>query len=720
LSLELQYERGHFCCALTRGNGIVGDDVTANVRGMRGFVPTLTAEWGPCGNLPFTGGVRGEVIMHKDIHRSHYPTHANCRNTVNGILKRKDGRGRTHLHIVCYDAVPGTPGKPFTGSLPFADETEKLAWLARQGFVTVHSHRCANAQEVVALRSEIMRTRELLPYSIDGLVVKSTDLDFQDAQLPRPKKQIAFKFSTQEAITTLRDVQWQTSGVTYTPIGITDPVRLAGTTVKRANLCNPNMLTKLCLKIGSHVLISKRGEIIPKIEALVSTPAHAQEIHIPTQCTSCNTVLENSGSRLFCPNVNCPLLSHHRITRWIECLEIKHVGTELIQRLFEEKKVRRIPDLYTLTCEDLIEIEHVGNATAKKILEAIHHKKEIALQTFIAGFGIEGIGETMGEKLICAGFDTLEKVLHATTETLESIYQFGTELAKSVVTGIARVKDDMCELLDRGFVRILAKQQAESPLRGKSFCFSGSLRNGDRATIHRIRALGGVVRTSVTRDLSYLIFESLSQPYRTAQKLKKEQGVALEIISEDEFCRLLDQASASCTHTGETVHPLQGKSFYFSGASRSMNHKHAQEKVRALGGDVASSVTAQLDYLVFYSQSTRYRTACALGIQIISEETLHKLIATAQSPLHTDAHVHAPLHGMSFCFSGDLDGMTRAQAIALVQRLGGTVKTAVSTQLTYLVSNDPHGQSRKCQNAVRCGVRIISEHVFLALCTPGT
>ena len=166
---------------------------------------------------------------------------------------------------------------------------------------TISVTRCAGVREVIDYRAHVMDIRSTIPYDIDGLVVKNDRIDTADLSRARPEKQIAFKFSLEEAVTALRSVEWSESGVTYTPIALIDPVQLAGTTVKRANLCNPNMIAELNLKIGSRVLVTKRGEIIPKIEALIENPDSSVPIEQPCRCGSCGTALRDEGTRLYCP-----------------------------------------------------------------------------------------------------------------------------------------------------------------------------------------------------------------------------------------------------------------------------------------------------------------------------------------------------------------------------------------------------------------------------------
>ena len=538
-SMELQYEKGRLIRAVTRGDGKIGDDITANVKKMQGVVLELKGDSAPTGAAPFSGGVRGEVLMTKEVLHRFYPDKKNCRNAANGLMKRKDGSGSEHLEIICYDAAAGTIGHPFTEPAPFTTETEKLNWLKTQGFLQVPVTRCGSVREVIDYRAHIMDIRSTIPYDIDGLVIKNDLIDIADLSRARPEKQIAFKFSLEEAITALRSVEWSESGVTYTPIALIDPVQLAGTTVKRANLCNPNMIAELNLKIGSRVLVTKRGEIIPKIEALIENPASAKPIEQPSRCTSCGTVLRDEGTRLYCPNPACPKLIHHRIEKWIDTLDIQDFGTTLIKRLFDTQRIRSVSDLYTLTVEELAAFERMGQKSAEKVYRALHAKREIPLPVFVAGFDIEGIGRTMMEKLVDAGFDTLEKLLVASEEDFAAVYQFGSVLAHTLTAGLREVKDEMLRLTGLGIIVIQPPVSAQEnlPLAGKSFCFTGELNSLKRKEAEAmVQQKGGTVKSSVTKGLTYLVTNT---PDSGSSKNKKAQELGTVIITEEEFLKLL-------------------------------------------------------------------------------------------------------------------------------------------------------------------------------------
>ncbi|HPK79224.1 MAG TPA: NAD-dependent DNA ligase LigA [Rectinema sp.] len=526
-SIELQYDEGGFARAVTRGDGVIGDDITPNAVRMNG-VPNRLPE-------PFTGSVRGEVLMSKRVHASKYSDKANCRNAANGLMKRKDGQGVEDLDIVCYDAVGRLP----TGEA-FSTEREKIAWLKRMGFNVVPTIECKSPEEIIVYRAKIMELRPTLEYDIDGLVVKGDRIDFEDMNKMRPELQIAFKFSPEEAVTTLIAVEWSESGTTVTPIGIVEPVRLAGTTVQRANLANPGIIRSMDLRIGSKVVITKRGEIIPKIESLVENPKDAIPIPIPSHCSICGAGLIDEDTRLYCPNPECPGKAYHRLEKWLSVIDIKDIGSTLLKRLFEAKRVVRIPDLYTLTMNDLISFERIGRKSAQKILRNIRERNEVSLSQFIAGFDIEGIGLLMAEKLIEAGYDTLDKILAASPADFEKIAGFAEISAKTLYEGLRLVEEDMRKLVDSGYVRIrppLPKtQRTANPVSGNSFCFTGELRSMKRSEAEKlVREKGGIIKSSVTKDLDYLV---TNDPSSGSEKNRKAKELSIKIIDEEQFLEM--------------------------------------------------------------------------------------------------------------------------------------------------------------------------------------
>ncbi|HPC71667.1 MAG TPA: NAD-dependent DNA ligase LigA [Treponema sp.] len=530
-SLELQYEAGRLTRAVTRGDGVIGDDITANARRMKGVLSTL--------DVPFTGGVRGEVLMPRAIWQSKYKDKANCRNAANGIMRRKDGAGCEDLELVCYDV-----SDPSNDAL-FTDELEKIHWLEARGFMVTPAKVFTDIEAIISYREEVSAQRDSLPYDIDGLVVKDLKTDMADLRRARPERQIAFKFDLEEAISILRAVEWSESGSTYTPIGMVDPVRLAGTTVQRANLNNPDMIRALGLKIGSPVRVVKRGEIIPKIEGLAVSaldsvdPHSLKDISFPDRCGTCGSILVDAGTRLYCPNLQCPKRLHHRIEKWISVLDIREFGDKLLQRLFESGRLTRIADLYTLTEEELSAMERMGELSAKKVIRHLRTPRTLSLAAFIAGFDFDGVGELIMERVTSAGYNTLDKLRAATVEQLSQVFGLGEITARTIVEGLKETREDMDAVLATGIITIAAPPPEESQvLRGYSFCFTGELQSMKRSEAEeKIKALGAQAKSSVVKDLSFLV---TNDPGSGSSKNQKARELGIPVINEEQFLELLE------------------------------------------------------------------------------------------------------------------------------------------------------------------------------------
>ena len=520
-SMELQYRDGRFTHGVTRGDGQTGDDITANVRRMRGVVPELPDQ--------FTGAVRGEVIMEHAVHQEHYPDKANCRNAANGVMKRKDGVGAELLLVMCYDAhVDGD-------TTPFEDEISKLEWIASCGFTMVPWRVFDDPEEIIAYRDQVTEDRAALDFDIDGLVVKGPEIDWADMQRARPQKQIAFKFSAEEALSVLRDVEWSPSGHLYTPVAMLDPVALAGTTVRRASLVHPELIAEMGLRINSEVIVSKRGDIIPKIERLVRHLDDNRMIDVPEHCETCGATLVNEGKRLYCPNLRCPKRDYHRVRKWLDTLEIRDFGDALLGKLFDAGMVREIADLYALAWEQLASFEGVGEVSARKVLGNLHAVDEVPLARFIAGFDIFGIAELKVQKLVDGGFTSLEELRSAAVEELAACDGIADTTARQISQGLHEVADKMDAVLATGSVRISSTGTAErtQPLAGLSFCFTGTLATMKRSDAERlVRELGGEARSSVSGALSYLV---TNEPEASSSKLRKARDARVSVISEDEF-----------------------------------------------------------------------------------------------------------------------------------------------------------------------------------------
>lgn len=531
-SLELQYKDGRLLRAVTRGDGSVGDVITDNAVKMQGVVPVLE-------NSNFTGGIRGEVIMTHYVHDKFFADKANCRNAANGLMKRKDGEGSENLTLICYD-VWATEGDQ-----PFEDEEGKLSFLRNKGFNTVKLAICSSAEDVISYRARIMEERKNLDYDIDGLVIKERVVNHEDASRTRPDRQIAFKFSLEEAVSILRSVEWNETGATYTPVAVFDPVELNGTTVRRASLVNTNTINSLGVKIGSRVVVVKRGEIIPKIMGVVEVKDGdvLDEIPVPSRCSCCGSSLIDEGTRLYCPNKDCSKKILHRLLKWVSVVDIRDLGETLVTELFNTKKVTSITDLYSLTVEDLtpyfLDEESIKKEKkslgAQKVFDSIQAHRKISLSKFIAGFDIEGVGEVVVDSLIAGGFNSLEKILGAREEEIASVYRFAEITARTLVSGLRECESEIRDLVENGVLDIV--ESVAGKFTGKSFCFTGELNTMKRADAQNlVKENGGAVKSSVVKGLSYLVTNDTSSG---SSKNRKAAELGIPVINEQQFLELL-------------------------------------------------------------------------------------------------------------------------------------------------------------------------------------
>ncbi len=380
--------------------------------------------------------------------------------------------------------------------------------------------------------------RAMLNYDIDGLVIKGKTIDNEDMKRAKPNKQIAFKFQAEGIETVLKDVEWSISGHHYTPVAIVETVHLMGSNVSRASLANPNLIQDLNIKIGAEVFITKRGDIIPKIEHIIKTPTNAKKITIPSVCEVCDTPLINEGTQLYCPNDSCPKRAFYRLTKWIRKLNVKHFSKKLIIKpLFDSGKLQTIVDLYRVKVNDLTRLEGVKETSARKALDNLEAVNTISLAKFIGGFAIENIGEDMVQKVVDAGFDTLEKIRKASNFQISQVEGFAEISAHQLTEGITKLYPQMKEVLNTNKIKIEVKKMGSNKLDGKTFCFTGKLETVKRAEAEQmVKDNGGQSRSGISKNLTYLVTNS-TEP---TAKYTKAQEQDTKIITEEEFLEMIE------------------------------------------------------------------------------------------------------------------------------------------------------------------------------------
>ena len=304
------------------------------------------------------------------------------------------------------------------------------------------------------------------------------------------------------------------------------------------------MIRAMGLQIGSAVSVVKRGEIIPKIESLAPAGAlkegEKSAIVFPTACGACGTGLVDWGTRLYCPNVSCPKRLLHRLEKWVSVLDIRELGEKLIRRLFDRGRVKTVAGLYTLKAPELAGFDRMGELSAAKVVRHIQTRRELSLAAFIAGFDFEGVGELIMEKVVQGGFDTLEKLRAASLAELAGVYGLGEITANTIIEGLRECEAEIDAVLAAGVISIAPPPNADAmPLKGISFCFTGELKSMKRGRAEeKVKALGGLVKPAVVKDLSYLV---TNDPESGSGKNKKAREWNIPIIDEDAFLALLNE-----------------------------------------------------------------------------------------------------------------------------------------------------------------------------------
>lgn len=530
-SIELYYEGGIFKKGVTRGDGITGDDITDNVSKMQGCVKRIKEL--------FNGSIRGEVLMFHEDKDKNFPEMANCRNAASGVMKRKNGEGCELLRIITYDV------KSLNNEKVFERESQKISWLAQQGFDTVDStgfpvksSSKETAKELTEVMLRMNEHRKELPYDIDGIVLKKNDCDLDDLESLLPNTQIAYKFPREELVSTLVDVEWSLTNGTLTPIGkINPPLHLCGTMVSQASLCNIDLIEKGGFKIGCKVSVTKRGEIIPKIEKVYQHLPDEKDISVPDVCPACGNKLYTNSNRTKtqCLNPFCSSIKIGKMNKWVSVFGIKELAPTTLGKLLDAKIVDgTISSLYKIDYSKIEKMEGFGVKSAEAIKRNLQSVKKVALEDFIAGFNIASIGSAIAKKIISGTHRNSIEELSKLTEEECICPGVGPEFAKKFVSGMKNNLEDMRGTLS--FISI--ESAAEGILDGLSVCFTGSLNTMKRSeAASLVKSKGGVVKDDVVKGLSYLV---TNDPNSGSSKNKKAQSQGTKIITEEEFLNLIN------------------------------------------------------------------------------------------------------------------------------------------------------------------------------------
>jgi len=527
LSVELVYKKSKLVQAITRGNGEIGEDVTHNAVHISNVLLRLPK---------FSGSIRGEIVLPKRAFDTHFASegYANPRNAASGISRRKTVNKSVlqHIKVIAFDCV--------AESINFSKEHHKIRFLENLGVDCVFTKVVDVTNAIKGYNVYQKTKREKLDHEIDGLVFKVNDIETQEALGEtdgRPKGQIAWKFSAEMRPTILEDVSWEI-GLTgrITPVGHVKPVRVGGVTISKMSLHNVSNMKKLGVYKNAEVLISRRNDVIPFLEKVISKSAVIvdHQFVIPSDCPVCAATLAFEGEYLMCPNMDCPAKKEGDIKKWVKKLDIDEVGESFIRAAINAKFIADPADLYILSADVIATLDGYQSKSAKTIVRNVNKTRELPLEKFMGALNIPNVGTTVFTALVNAGYDSLHKLQASTCAEFEKVDGIGDTKALATYNGIRNKKALIEKLLKNG---VSIKKKIVGKLTGMSFCFTGqiSIKRGDAMKL--VESLGGEVKPGVGKGLTYLVQASKNSSSGKTQKAKK---YGTQVLGEQEFFTLVD------------------------------------------------------------------------------------------------------------------------------------------------------------------------------------
>ncbi len=549
VSISLIYENGLLTKGVTRGDGVRGDDVTANVRTIRSVPLKVKGK-----NIPSSFEVRGEVFLPKKeferLNREREDigeeTYANARNTASGTLKMQDSSIVAQRRLDCFTYYL------LGEDLGAETHDESIKKIESWGFqVSPTYKKCKNIEEVFKYIDHWESRRQDLPLETDGVVIKVNSLEQQERlgfTAKSPRWAIAFKYKSQSVSTRLNGITYQVGRTgAVTPVAELEPVFLAGTTVKRASLHNANEIARLDLRVGDFVFVEKGGEIIPKVTGvdLPKRSPGSKPVKYIGKCPECGTALvRHEGEAVhYCPNdKGCPPQIKGRIEHFIQrkAMDIDSLGEMTIKSLHDLGLLNSPADLYDLRKEDIMKLEGFKELSTKNLLNGIEQSRAATFEAVLFAIGIRHVGKTVAEKL-ARHFKTMDAIMKASKDELLEAPEVGEIIADSVVA-FFKDKDNRKEVerLRKAGLNFESSyreaEQVSDALGGKSFVVSGTFQHYERDEIKDvIIAHGGKVLSGVSAKLDYLVAGDNMGP----AKREKAEKLGVPIISEDEFRKML-------------------------------------------------------------------------------------------------------------------------------------------------------------------------------------
>jgi DNA ligase (NAD+) len=539
LSLAVHYRNGKMTQAVTRGDGTVGEDVTENARTIRSI--PLRAKAGDI-------EVRGEVVFNKKAFErlneertaAGLPVFANPRNAAAGSLRVLDPTVTASRQLDFYSY--------FLFPVP-ATQKETLDDLKHLGFkVNPHSRMCANIESLVEFCKEWEEKRDSLPLEIDGVVAKVDSVDQQRRlgwTAKAPRWAIAFKFPARQERTVVENIEVQVGRTgALTPVAHLKPVNVGGVMVSRATLHNEDEIERLGVHIGDTVLVERSGDVIPKVVRVVKEGEHRKAFRMPKNCPICEgeVVRAEGEAASRCINTNCPARLKETILHWAArgVMDIDGMGDALVDQLVDKGLVKNVTDLYSLTLDDLIELERMGKKSAEKLLANIQKSRKAPLPRLLNGLGIPFVGERTAQ-ILAETFGDLDKIANATEEELQSAEEVGPKVSESIRRFFAEHHNrSLIEALrEQGFSFEHEIRRKSGTLTGLVFVLTGTLPNLAREDAkERIEAAGGKVTGSVSKKTNYVVAGE-----EAGSKLDKARELGVSVIDEAALLEMIESGS---------------------------------------------------------------------------------------------------------------------------------------------------------------------------------
>ena len=545
LSAALEYKNGEFVRGSTRGNGLVGEDVSENLKTVK-TIPMKLKE-----KIDIT--VRGEVfiskkdfeIMNQEREENEEELFANARNAAAGSLRQLDSKitAKRPLDIYIFN-VQKIEGKEFNSHF------EELEYLSKLGF-NVNPVRipCKNIKEVEDAINKIGEDRENLTFGIDGAVVKVDDLKFREilgTTAKTPRWAVAYKYPPEKKETILKEIICQVgrTGV-ITPMAILEPVKVAGSTISKTTLHNEDFIIQKELKIGDTVVIQKAGDVIPEIVGVNKEKRTGDEVNfeMPKKCPVCGaeTLRIEGEAAVRCTGIECPAKLFRNLVHFVsrEAMNIDGLGESIIGQLLERKLIENIADIYTLEFEDIASLKKNGKKFAQNLIDSINRSKENDLYRLITALGIRHVG-TKASKILARKYKNIDNLMQATSEELGMIDDIGPIVADSIREFF--LQDQTIDLINRlkqsGVnTKNLEEESIDNRFEGKIFVLTGSLEKFTRQEASDIiEKLGGKTSSTVSKKTSYVLAGE-----EAGSKLTKAQNLGIEIITEEQFQEMLGQ-----------------------------------------------------------------------------------------------------------------------------------------------------------------------------------